>query len=197
MSLVTLTIDEVEFKSYASVEECDKALMIDPVRNPAWCNLSPVDKLKHLAAATRRLDMLNWLGKRAEDDQETEWPREDMVYPNGDDIPNNVIPDDLELATCLLAGSVAQNAANANVVAASAPIRRVRAGAAEVEFSERQTGRNRHQAANQVADPAVHALIRKWLSGAAGAAVGGGVVSGSSDESCFRDMNPYGHTTRR
>ena len=125
MSLTDLTIGGNTYKSYASVTEANIALAIDPVRGPAWDVLTEENKDKHLAAATRRLDVLNWLGaKAAGASQVNAWPRTGMTYQDGTEVAEDAIPNDLELATCLLAGSVGQDAAASNVVNQTAPIRK-------------------------------------------------------------------------
>ena len=192
MSLTDLTIGGNTYKSYATVAEADIALAIDPVRGTAWGLLVGEDKEKHLAAATRRLDVLNWLGaKAAGASQVNAWPRSGMTYQDGTEVPETAIPNDLELATCLLAGSVGQDAAASNVVNQTAPIRKVKAGSVEVEFSEAQSGSSNSASLNQIADAAVHALIRKWLQGRN---VSAGIASGTDGQSCFSDKNQYGYT---
>ena len=190
MTITTLTIDGNDYKSYASVDESDNALAIDPIRGPTWAALSEDNKKKHLAAATRRFNVLNWRGEKAGGPtQDDAWPRIGLTYSDGTEVPDNVVPGDIELATILLAGSVAQDAANANLVNPRASIRKVKAGSAEVEFSESTRGVPRTNAQNQVADPAVHALVRKWLEGSSASY---GLASGTDGESCFSELNPYG-----
>ncbi len=64
MSLTRVTINTTGHASYASVTEADAALAVDPVRGDAWSALDEEAKGIRLIAATNRLDLLRWAGRK-------------------------------------------------------------------------------------------------------------------------------------
>ena len=64
MTISTITIETVDYVSYASVAEADAYLNVDPVRESTWEALDTDGKGKKLVAATRRLDLLSWQGEK-------------------------------------------------------------------------------------------------------------------------------------
>ena len=158
-------------QSYASVAEADRALGFDPTRRTAWAALATEAKERNLIAATQRLDLLRWRGDRTDKDrsaQATEWPRTGLTYADGYEVPDDEIPPRLERACILLAGTIAATPATADEGQSAQPIRRVRAGSAEVEF---RSGRAR--ARRPIQDETAYALISQWL-------LGGGIIAGEA-----------------
>ena len=181
MSLSDLVIDSETYKAYASLVEANTYLAVDTTgRGVAWAALTDPGKLKNLVAATRRLDLMPWRGTPTGGaTQENAWPRSGLTYPNGDALPDNVIPRSLEHACILLAGTIAATPAVSNAGVVNRPIRRVRAGSAEVEFSPEPAVQ-----ANplRIGDETVQALIRHWIRGKPGSL---SAAFGTDGESIF------------
>ena len=157
--------------SYATDTEADRALGFDPIRRTAWAALDDDAKARSLIAATQRLDLLRWRGERVDKNRETqttEWPRSGLTYADGSDVPASGVPSNLERACILLAGTIAATPATADEGQSAQPIRRVRAGSAEVEF---RSGRAR--ARRPIQDETAYALISQWL-------LGGGILAGEA-----------------
>lgn len=164
MSLVMIDIGGTQYASYASVDEADEILAIDPSRSAAWTLLADDIKGVNLAAATRRLDLLKWDGKRTGGSaQATAFPRTGLTYEDGSAIADDAIPRNLEIACSLLAANIAGQPRQANVRNPTANIRRLQAGPTAVEFATVAQG---ILETNALEDPAVTAYIRRWLEGA-------------------------------
>ena len=174
MSLTTITISTVAYQSYASVDEADAHLAVDPVRSTAWTAATADEKGTYLVAATHRLDLLNWIGEPEATDQENEFPRTGLTY-RGETIPNGEIPAPLGRATALLAGTIASNSTAADKStqsAASRAISEVTAGPATIRFSS--SGGSTKSL--PLADETAFELVKQWLGG--GAATYAAFVSG-------------------
>lgn len=189
MSLTTITINSVEYQSYASVTEADEYLAVDPERGAAWATLDNDTKGAHLVAATRRLDMESYPGEKEDENQTTEWPRTNATC-NGEPIPDGIIPQELEDATILLAGSIALDASAAAGGIAASNIKSAGAGSAKVEFF-RPTSSNFSLATMQ---PTVFATVRCLLSGSQSSGAGYGLASGTGRCSPFDDKDAPGLT---
>lgn len=177
----------VDYTSYASLAEANTRLAVDPVRSAAWALLSDPQKNVNLVAATNRLDLLNWAGEKAGgNSQENAFPRTGLTYSDGEAVTDSDVPHEVEVATILLAGSIALDASLANSGSSGSNIERVKAGSAEVEFFRPTTGK-------PIQDETVFALIKAFLSGAASSSVGA-FASGTGDESAFSDDCKYGRT---
>ena len=170
MSLSTITVGGNDHISYASVDEADIALSVDPTRMVAWAALSGEDKGIRLIAATNRLDLLSWQGqKTAGASQPNKWPRSGLLYRDSESVPDDTIPAEIERATILLAGSIASRPAQSNAGTSSIAVKRVKAGPAEVEFFHRQES----VSGKPIQDETVFELVRQWLEGS-------NVVTGST-----------------
>lgn len=89
--------------SYANVSDGDTyhdtRLHVDD-----WTNASTADKEKALMWATQLLDdMVDWNGRKTDDDQALDWPRYQIYDEDGYYIPHNTIPSEIVNATCELA----------------------------------------------------------------------------------------------
>ena len=191
MSRTTITVGGNEYISYASVAEADIALAVDPTRMIAWAALTEVFKGIRLIAATNRLDLLRWQGEKAGGvSQLNQWPRSGLVYRDGESLPDDVIPPEIERATILLAGSIASTPAHSNVGTSSTATKRVKAGSAEVEFFHRQES----VAGKPIQDETVFELVRQWLEGSnvlTGST--GPLATGTDGESSF-EGNRFGRS---
>ena len=108
MSLVQISINGMNYVSYASVAEADIFLEIDPLRGPEWRKLTEPEKGRHLVAATRRVDLEEYIGEKTVTSQVNQWPRRNAIC-DGVAIPDNVAPRQVEYATIIIAGSVPLN----------------------------------------------------------------------------------------
>ena len=167
MSLSTLTVNGTDYVSYASVAEADSHLAVDPVRSAAWAALTPEAKMVNLVAATNRLDLLNWAGRRTGGaTQANAWPRKGLQYEGGEAVGESDIPRDIERAAALLAGTIAATPAAAEAGTSGSSVERVRAGSVEVEYSVDR----RRREGRPVRDETVWALVARWVSGSSLAA---------------------------
>ena len=204
MSLTTITISGNIYVTYATVPEADIILSIDPTRMAKWNALDADGKGRHLIAAANRLDVLGWQGEKTEGVPETMdtlnmWPRSDLEYANGSDVDEDTIPLQIERATILLAGSVANDTSHSTITPISLPVKRVKAGTADVEFFEPVSGVQSPDN-TQVQDSTVHELIKMWLVNPDSTTDGpnvstgstGGVASyGTDGVSAFDGRSPY------
>ena len=188
MSLTTVRLagSTHDYPVYNSVTAADIILSVDPVRRTAWGALDANGKKRKLIAATTRLDILPWDGERAGGhEQGTAWPRTGLKYPDGTDIPEDVIPAAVERAHALLAGSIARVPSQAEEGTSSQAIESVRAGSVSVRYFRR----SRQVRGQPLQDETAYALIRRWLSGA-GATLRG-VAYGTDGESAFTERFPF------
>lgn len=175
MSLQTLTINGRSYTAYASVAEADAYLAVDPTRCAAWSDLSETTRASHLVAATRRLDLLRWSGSKASDSQAAEWPRTGAT-DNGTAVDDATVPQKVEDATILLAGSIALDASTANAGTSGSNVKAVGAGSARVEFFRPSKGVT-------LQDETAFSLVSGLLAGAASSLFG--CVSGTGGTSSF------------
>ena len=143
MSLTNLIISGNVYVSWATIQEADNYLLVDPIRSTAWFTLTDDMKARHLVAATRRV--------------ETE-----VILCNGGTVPTNPVPTLLEQATILLAGSIAGNSEVISGNTNDTQIESVKAGSAEVTLKDSITVTS---GSNTLAskEPDAHALIICYL----------------------------------
>lgn len=188
MSITTITINTVGYTSYASLAEADDYLAVDPVRGAAWAALSVDERGARLVAATRRLDLLAWQGEKTGGSaQVPQWPRTGVTFPNGDPVPTDEVPQGVEDATILLAGSIELDAATAQAGDSGSNVKRTKAGSAEVEFFRPQTG-------GPLQDATALALVVAFLEAAALGGELGPLATGTGAKSAFDDDDAYGRT---
>ena len=128
MSFTTITINGMDYPSYATIAEADTYLAVDLARNTDWAALDPEGKGLRLVAATRRMDGLGWAGQKASESQMSEWPRQGLFYETGDAVPGDAIPERLEQACILLAGGLAAGLVDASGDGSEAAIQSERLG---------------------------------------------------------------------
>lgn len=167
MTLTDLDVGREAYTVYASLEEANRILAVDPQRMRAWAAASDEDKTISLIAATERLDVLRWRGERTGGSKQANaWPRTGLLYPGGEDVPDNEVPNQIERATAILAGSIAGSPKQADAGQSARTVRRVRAGSAEVTFAGRAETRL------PIQDETVYHLVRDWLDSSSAVAVG-------------------------
>ena len=184
MSLTTLAIGGSTYTSYASEAEADAYLAVDPIRCDAWMAVPPSRRAGYLVAATRRLDLLQWAGKRVDAEQLTEWPRTGATDA-GVAVDSADVPQSVEDACILLAGSIAMDPAAAGAGTSGSNIRSVGAGSTKVEFFRRTRGVS-------LQDETAFALVAGLLAGAgSGASLYGG-ATGTDGVSSFEHLGSPG-----
>ena len=162
MSLTTFDINGNTYSSYATVDEADILLAIDITRATIWANFSNEDKERHLIAATRRLDLLNWKGtKTTGPSQELDWPRSGITYPDGSPVDSQAIPKEIEDATCYLAASIGIDNTHANPQSSS-NVKMKKLDGAEIEYFSHQVA-NPYTDTSMIQDQTVHNIIKIFL----------------------------------
>ncbi len=183
MTLSQLTVSSSNYKAYASLAEANKEIAVSPARSATWAALSDDNKKLYLVAATRRLDMLRWKGKRAGGaTQTTAWPREGLFYEDGTEVADDAIPEALVRATALLAATIAGDADAADAGVTSQEVQRVKAGTVEVEFVDGTKLPDR----KPLQDESAYALIEQWLLSSV--APTAGAAYGTDGKSSFDDQ---------
>ena len=204
--LTTLTISGNSYTSYLTVDEADIALAVEVNRRAAWNALSADEKARMLVASTRRIDFFEFKGVRADPNQETKWPRQNDG--DAEDLPTDAvssgttIPDPIEEATALLAGTIAQNPAAASVRhpdSSKRGVKKVKAGTAEVDFFNTEASSagatnavvGNNLVAQELADAEAQLLLRPYIlapdTRAGGDVAAGGFAFGTSKQSDAED----------
>lgn len=104
---VTATVGSDEANSYLSISAAND-IANTMVSTLAWADATNDQKARALISATRSLDQLQWVGKRASDDQALAWPRSEATCGDksyGDD----VVPLEVQYATFDLADALLNN----------------------------------------------------------------------------------------
>lgn len=181
MSLSTITINTVDYVSYASVAEADSYLAVDPVRFATWNALTVDQKGSYLVAATRRIDLMRFSGEKTGDyeTQDNAWPRTGMVYEDGSSVSTTEVPQAVEDATILLAGSTAIDASVSSAGTSGNNIKMLQAGSASITYFRPSDGK-------PLQDESAFALLRPFLSGGVSSTVGV-FASGTDQVSSFVD----------
>lgn len=189
MSITTITIGGEDYTAYASVAEADAYLAVDPVRATTWTAKTIDEKGGLLVAATRRLDPLPWGGEKAGGaTQENAFPRDGLTYADGTDATDTDVPYEVEVATILLAGTIAITPASSGVGSSGNNKKRLKAGSAEVEYFVPTAGK-------PLQDETAYAWIKQFLtgSGSSTTASTGAKAYGTCDTSTFdKDQLGYG-----
>lgn len=90
------TISGPDANSYASLAEAE-AFFSDH-QSGTWTDADWDDRERALISATRRLDVLDFLGRRTHQDQALSWPRTGLYDRDGWGIPEDEIPRDVKYA---------------------------------------------------------------------------------------------------
>ena len=191
MSLSTIDVGGLEYPVYATLGEADAYLIIDPVLGTVWASLTgepgEIQKEKHLAAATRRLDELPWAGERTTATQTSEWPRTGLTDDQGNDLPDDAVPVELERAAILLAASLV-----------STPRALVAGDTSQAAVTETvgprtvsRYYRRQSRAERRFGNPQAYRLIQRWLAGAVPRPP---TVTGTDGVSSFERPDSYGRT---
>ncbi len=168
MTITTITINTVDYISYASLTEANELLAIDPTRGTAWAALTDDEKGANLVAATNRLDLVNYRGEKEVSTQDNQWPRTGTDC-DGNAFPTGDVPTGMANGTSMLAGSITLDPTYANAGTSAGNTKKVKAGSAEVQFF-------RPTAGVPLQDPTVWGLIKCYTS----AGIAGGITTTAS-----------------
>ncbi len=188
MTLTTLTINTINYTSYATVAEADAFLAVDPIRKATWEALPDVDaKGRELVAATRRLDLLSWAGSKdgGDDTQESAWPRSGLTFLDGSTVPNIGVPKEVENSVILLAGTINIEAEVSQAGSSGSNIKKVEAGSVEVAFFRQTDG-------VPLQDESAFNLISLWLQANAISEDLGASAFNNTGTSVFEDADSFG-----
>lgn len=187
MSLDTVDIGGNAYVVYAIVTEADIYLAADPVRKAAWEALATEDeKDVLLVAGTRRLDLLTWQGEKTGGAaQANAWPRTGVSYPDGTAVSTSEVPQEVEDATILLAGTINITPTVAESGSSGSNRKRLKAGSAEIEFFRAEAGR-------PLQDESAFDLIKIFLEAFSGSAALGPLASGTDGVSEFCEKETHG-----
>ena len=190
MTINTITINSLDYEAYATRAQVNGYLAVDPVRKATWEALTDDDDSRgpDIVAATRRLDLLSWQGEKTGGAaQENAWPRTGLTYPDGTAVSTSEVPQEVENATALLAGSIAISAKVADEGTSGSNIKGVKAGSAEVDFFRAQKGK-------PLQDETAFKLVQQWLEASALSSALGPLATGTDGESTFEDIDQWGRT---
>lgn len=127
MSLVVGT------NSYVTAAEADALLLPHP-RREVWGAHSDYQRELALLLAAREIDLLNFRGRVADTDQALAWPRAGVIDSDGRIIDSDTVPDRVKTAQAELAlDLLAEGFESEDEIPRG--VRRVRAGAVELEFT--------------------------------------------------------------
>lgn len=192
MSLAQLTIEgrTDEYLSYATVDEADEYLAVEPAYMAAWAAIDTAEdntKKIYLIAATRHLDGLRWSGEKAVATQNTQWPRSGLTDRDGNDVAADAVPKAIEQAVILLAADLSLDSEALSTDAAEDNVASERIGPKSVSyFRPRRTS-----AKQRIRNRRVLALIACWLGGPGPTPP---FVSGTDGVSSFTGLDRYGRS---
>lgn len=151
---IVATPGAADANSYATKAEADTYHQAH-LSSSTWDDADTDTRNRALVMATRLLDEhLEWTGDVASDDQALLWPRSDMFYASGVEIPSDEIPQKLKEATAELARQLIAADRTADDDVSSKGITRIAAGAVDLSFSG-------YTKPNVIPD-AVYYMVRTW-----------------------------------
>lgn len=125
--MTTITINNIEYNSYASVEEADQYLNVKYGSN--WSTYDEDKKAKLLVNSTREIDKRLYQGKKADEKQPLKFPRIIAGKPTDDELIKQAC---IELADGLALTSSGANGGVSNLQA----IKSFKVGDTDVEFKD-------------------------------------------------------------
>lgn len=179
----SVQIGSTSYASYASVEQAD-AYLAAAIHATNWWTATDDTKARALVSASRMLDRQDWLGDKTDPDQVLAWPRSNTGVDGVEDdvIPEPIVSAAIELALALVDGATVQTDANT-----SQKIQSISAGSVSISYFRGAEGVARRFPL------IIHELVRDYLSGSAGLAIGtGSIAFGVDGESSLE--NDYGLT---
>ena len=83
--------------TYVSLDDCDT--YHENLGNSQWTG-EDEEKKQAILRAMAWLETLSWSGTKLDIDNALEWPREDVITPNGYDFPEDAVPWQVQDAVC-------------------------------------------------------------------------------------------------
>jgi len=97
------TVGGVSANSYVTLSEAE-AYFKDRAHVAVWNALAYDARANFLITASRMLDWYStWKGDKVSYTQSMDWPRTEVLYPDGTDYPSNIIPSEVKVAVFELA----------------------------------------------------------------------------------------------
>lgn len=192
MTITTITIATIDYISFASLAEANARIAVDASRSVTWALKSDDEKGALLVQATKRLGLLVWDGsKTGGDAQDDAWPITGATYASGGAVSTTEVPQGVEDATIILAGSIALDAEAGDAGSSGSNVKNVKAGSTGVTFFRQVVG-------VPLADETAYLLVKEFLasSGAYGSGVGAMSSGTNTDDefanSSFEDRDAWG-----
>ena len=181
MTIEVYDINGTNYSAYDTLEEANVYFSLEAEH--AWNALEDDVKKILLIIATRRIDLLRYRSTKEVETQVLKFPRKEFG-----------LPDDVELATILLANIINTDATQQFVADSNAAVKRVKAGPIDIEFYQTIDVELKN-AENSIVDPTIRALLAPYLatnlpaSESGVSAVGGAYGTGAC--SSFEDDKRY------
>ena len=132
------TVGASNANTYCTIAEANAFFDLSPYPG-IWTAVGTTDdqRCRALVTATRLLDeQWDWFGYATTLTQRLLWPRAGMIDRKMNSVPIDVLPEDLKIATALLAKTLLDSDVTADNAVNTQGISRVKAGPVEVEFKE-------------------------------------------------------------
>lgn len=192
MSLTTITINTIEYVAFASLAEVNNYLNVEPVRSEAWNALTDDDVTRgpFIISGTRRLNLLSWAGEKTGGAaQQNAWPRTGLTHADGTAVADDEVPQEIEDATALLAGSINIDTATADSGTSGDNVKSAAAGSVNVSFFKSS------KIGKVLQDESAFTLISQWLASSGVSAQVGGLYTGdAAAESTFDNIDQWGRS---
>ena len=150
--MTTITINNIEYNSYASVEEADQYLNVKYGSN--WSTYDDDKKAKLLVNATREIDKREYQGVKVDEQQPLKFPRIIAKVQTDDELVKQAC---IELADGLALTSTGTGGGSANLQA----IKSMKVGNTNIEFKDDAVLVDPAQVASSVIDD----LLEPYLKG--------------------------------
>lgn len=112
----------------------------DRLGSDAWEDATDNEKDQSLVTATRMIDRVPFEGEKTSDSQPLEWPRTGATDKDGNELPDDELPEVLLEAVYELALALLEQPTLASSVSTGSNIKRLKAGSAEIEYFKATTG---------------------------------------------------------
>lgn len=166
------TVGGVSANSYCEIAEALSyaTTYFSDVDRDFWLGLSADDRTKYLIQATRQMELyLHWEGSKTSIDQALAWPRRDVWDREDEEVPPNIIPQQIKDAECETALWLVQSATK-GIEETSAQLSLVKVGPITVDINQTQIGPVRKFFPDKV-----YALLNSLACFDSGGTPGGGI----------------------
>ncbi len=154
--MAKITINDVEYDSYVTLEEADKYLSVKLGSN--WLTYDEETKKKLLVNATREIDKRDYQGKKADKDQPLKFPRILSCCCQKTTDENLIKQAVFELADALGSNS---SSSSSGVISNLQAIKSMKVGDTDIEFKDDVTLED----PSKIADSVIDDLLGEYLKG--------------------------------